>query len=312
MRPRLGPGILPAGRCAHRGVSLLELLIALAIAGIIAAGLYGFFSTTHQTYSDQAARARMLQNATTAMTMITKDIRMAGTIWSTPCARIEVPTLPPMVSATNATGGRIEIRIVLDDPTTRTEVAPPGQPQNNPTLRIASTAGFAANKLALITDGVECTVFFVTAVVGGTPPGLVHVPGLDLNSPGGADYVYPAATSLASRLVPIRRITYAIDATNPTARWLTRTTQVCDPFCPAAVPVRVVPDIESLRFSYEMNVGPLVTDPSTIDTADEAVNIQLVNVAVTSRTERPSRLVGGDGFRRHTLTSSIQLRNLGQ
>jgi prepilin-type N-terminal cleavage/methylation domain-containing protein len=305
----LGPGILPAGRSAQTGATLLELLIALAIAGIIALGLYAFFGATFQTYTDQTATARMIQNATTAMTMITKDIRMAGISSSTACAQV---ALVPLVRADNASGGTITIWIATDDPTTRTEVAPPGQSQSSPTLRVLSTAGFAVGNLALITDGVQCTGFLVTGVVGGTPPGLVHIPALDSNSPGGDSYLYPAPSSLVHRLGTTRRITYRVEAPGPTARWLTRETQVCVPLCTGAGPVRVVPDIESLRFSYRDNAGATINDPSPIDTAPEAATIRLVNVTVTSRAERPSRLVGGDGFRRHILTSSIQLRNLRQ
>jgi hypothetical protein len=73
-----------------------------------------------------------------------------------------------------------------------------------------------------------------------------------------------------------------------------------------------VPDIESLRFSYEINTGAVVSDPTTITTAAQAAGVRVVSVSVTSRAERASRLVGGDGLRRQTLGSRIQLRNLGQ
>jgi len=226
---------------------------------------------------------------------------VAGTISSTPCA------LEALVSATNAPPGRIEIRLVLDDPAVRAEVPPPppaGQSQSTAVLRVVSTAGFQDQDIAFITDGTQCSRFTVTQVIGGANPGLQHNPAADLNSPGGFGYLYPARSSMVYRVATNRRIIYTIDASTPAESWLTRDT--------GAGPVRLVPDIESLSFSYEMNNPPPVADPSTITTAAQAANIRIVIVSVTSRAERASRLVGGDGLRRQTLGSRIQLRNLGQ
>ena len=301
MRPSVAPGIHPAGRSASTGATVLEMLIALGVTGIVSAGLYAFFSTTSQTYTDQAVVARMLQNASTAMGMITKDIRAAGTFWSTPCA------LEALVSATNTPPGRIEIRLVLDDPAVRTEVAPPppaGQSQTSAVLRVVSTAGFQDGDTAFISDGVQCSRFTVTQVIGGANPGLQHDPAADLNSPGGFGYLYPARGSLVYRVATNQRIIYTIDASTPAESWLTRDS--------GTGPVRLVPDIESLRFSYEMNTGPAVSDPSTITTAAQAAGVRVVTVSVISRAERANRLLGGDGLRRQTLASRIQLRNLGQ
>ncbi len=301
MRRPFGSAILPGKRSASVGASLTELLVTMAITGLVSAGLYAFFMTTSQTYTDQAVVARMFQNAATAMTRITQDIRMAGTFWSTPCA------LEPLVSATNVPQGRIEIRLILDDPAVRTEVAPPppaGQSQSSSVLRVVSTAGFQDQDTAFITDGVQCTRFTVTGVVGGANPGLQHNPAGDLNSPGGFAYLYPAATSQVYRRAASRRIVYAIDASDPAAPWLTRDT--------GNGPVRLVPDIEGLRFSYVMNDGSVISDPSTVTTASQAANIRLVSVSVTSKADRRSPSIGGDGYRRQTLASRVQLRNLGQ
>lgn len=301
MRRPFGSAILPGKRSASVGASLTELLVTMGITGLVSAGLYAFFMTTSQTYSDQAVVARMLQNATTAMTRITHDIRMAGTFWSTPCA------LEPLVSATNGPPGRIEIRLMLDDPAVRTEVAPPppaGQSQSSSVLRVVSTTGFQEQDTAFITDGIQCTRFAVTQVIGGANPALQHDPAADLNSPGGFGYLYPATRSLVYRVATNRRIVYSIDTSDPAAPWLTRDT--------GNGPVRLVPDIESLRFSYVMSNGAIVSDPSTVTTAAQAANIRLVNLSATSKTDRGSRLVGGDGFRRQTLSSRVQLRNLGQ
>ncbi len=299
MRPRRGAAARPVVPGCPAGASLLELLVVMAIAGLILTGLYAFSLTASQTYTDQAVVARMLQNAGTAMTRISQDIRRAGTFWSLPCA---VETL---VSATNGPPGRIEIRVMLDEPSARTEVAPPppaGQSQSTSVLRVLSTAGFQVGDTAYITDGVQCSRFTVTQVIGGANPGLQHHPTDDLNSPGGFGYLYPAGTSVVFRLGVTRRIVYTIDSSSATTPWLTRDG--------GSGAIRLVPDIEGLSFSYVMNDGTTVSDPSTITTVARAADIRLVTVSVTARTDRRNATLGGDGFRRQTLASRVQLRNL--
>lgn len=271
----------------------------MAMTGLVSTSLYAFFMSTSRTYSDQAVVARMLQNASAAMNRIAQDIRRAGTFWSVPCA------LQALVTATN-NPPRIQIRLMLDDPAVRTEVAlppPAGQSQSTAVLRVVSTAGFQNQDTAFITDGVQCTQFTVTQIIGGANPGLQHNPTGDLNSPGGFGYLYPATTSLVYRVSTDQTITYAIDTTNRAVPWLTRDT--------GSGPRRLVLDIESLSFSYVMNDGTIVSDPSTITTAAQAANIRLVTVSVTSKADQRSPLVGGDGYRRHTLASRVKLRNLG-
>jgi type IV pilus assembly protein PilW len=60
------------------GVSLIELLVALVICGIVMAGAYRFFITQNKVYTvhDQAIEAQ--QNVRLAMEILLRDLRMAG------------------------------------------------------------------------------------------------------------------------------------------------------------------------------------------------------------------------------------------
>jgi hypothetical protein len=294
------PALRPGKRTRSLGASTVELLVTMAITGLVSSGLYTLFTTTSQTYSDQAVVARLQQNATAAMSRMAQDLRTAGTFWSAPCA------VQALITATNGPPARIEIRQILDDPSVRTELPPPppaGQSQTSAVLRVVSTAGFQDGDMAFITDGVQCSQFTITQIIGGANPGLQHNPAADLNSPGGFGYLYPADTSMVYRVSVNRRIIYTIDTSDPATPWLTRDS--------GSGPMRLVPDIESLQFSYVMNDGSTVSDPSTITTAAQAANIRIVHVSVTSRADKQNRLLGGDGFRRQTLASRVKLRNLG-
>lgn len=65
------------GRQAQ-GLSLLELLMALAVGSIVLAGVYGLFIQQQGVYSLQEQLIEMQQNIRLGMDFLVNDIRMAG------------------------------------------------------------------------------------------------------------------------------------------------------------------------------------------------------------------------------------------
>ena len=61
-----------------KGVSLIELLVALAICGIVVAGSYRFFITQNKAYTVQDQVIEAQQNIRLAMEILLRDLRMAG------------------------------------------------------------------------------------------------------------------------------------------------------------------------------------------------------------------------------------------
>jgi len=61
-----------------KGVSLIELLVALAICGIVVAGSYRFFITQNKAYNVQDQVIEAQQNVRLAMEILLRDLRMAG------------------------------------------------------------------------------------------------------------------------------------------------------------------------------------------------------------------------------------------
>ena len=60
------------------GFTLIEIMIALAIAGILLVSIYNLYISQSRTYTVQEQVSDMQQNARVAMDMISRDIRMAG------------------------------------------------------------------------------------------------------------------------------------------------------------------------------------------------------------------------------------------
>ncbi|MFO7839201.1 MAG: prepilin-type N-terminal cleavage/methylation domain-containing protein [Desulfosalsimonadaceae bacterium] len=60
------------------GFTLVELMVAMAVASILMTALYGFYSAYSRTIAIQNASAWAQQNLRTGMALMTRDIRMAG------------------------------------------------------------------------------------------------------------------------------------------------------------------------------------------------------------------------------------------
>jgi hypothetical protein len=72
-------------------------------------------------------------------------------------------------------------------------------------------------------------------------------------------------------------------------------------------PQPVAENIESLRFMYTLKDGSTYWDTVPASLRD---NIRMIQVTIVARTDRSDPDLSGDGYRRRTLTSNIQLRNL--
>jgi len=70
-------GPMPGGSCS-RGLSLIELLIAMVMGLSLAAGVMQVYVGNSQTERDQEARARMQENGRFAINYLARELRMAG------------------------------------------------------------------------------------------------------------------------------------------------------------------------------------------------------------------------------------------
>ena len=62
----------------NRGFTLMELMIAMAIASIVLASIYRVYQTQQKAFTTQQLVVEMQQNARSAMTLMKRETRMAG------------------------------------------------------------------------------------------------------------------------------------------------------------------------------------------------------------------------------------------
>ena len=62
----------------RKGITLIELLVALTISGMLVAGLYRTFVSQQHTFTVQEQVVDMQQNVRLAINRMTRELRMAG------------------------------------------------------------------------------------------------------------------------------------------------------------------------------------------------------------------------------------------
>lgn len=72
LHPRRAPS------APEQGLTLIELLIAMAISGLMLGTMMNLFITQRKTYAVQEQITEAIQNARTAMAMVAREVRMAG------------------------------------------------------------------------------------------------------------------------------------------------------------------------------------------------------------------------------------------
>ena len=73
-----GPGVAPCHKIRELGFTLVELMIALTVGGVIMAGVMTAFMSQHRSYLAQDDVVEMQQNIRVAMDMLVRDVRSAG------------------------------------------------------------------------------------------------------------------------------------------------------------------------------------------------------------------------------------------
>jgi prepilin-type N-terminal cleavage/methylation domain-containing protein len=272
-----------------KGVTLIELLIALVISAILTGGIYRTFIYQQKSYTIQEQVADMQQNVRVAINRMMREIRMAGFGNIQGVLPVTFPgvgrTYPNVVNPDAPVAGALTIVSAIGG--TATLSGQPGDmagggPLASNQIQVSALAEFDTNNKQYISiGGLESHA--ITAIDAANNI-------LTLNSD--LNRVYTNGSTL---VYAIRAISYRIapDATGKPV--LRRDENTGGGFQP------LVNNIETIEFRNPDGTTPL--NPNSMS----------LQVAVTARTDRPDPelLKTGDGYRRRQFTSIILQRNRG-
>ena len=191
-------------RC--NGFTLVELLVAMAVSGIVAAAIFTVFKSQQDSYIVQEDVAAMQQNLRAGMSMLSHDVRMAG---HGPISWGGIKG----IYIYNNNNNPDQIDIIYVDPSVHTTIT---QPMLSPTavLDVDSTNDFFDNDLAIITDGNNASLLKITPVQGSK---LKHKPiAGNINPPGGHNIFPSGGYASGSDVYKVRYdVSYRINTNDP-------------------------------------------------------------------------------------------------
>jgi hypothetical protein len=202
------------------------MLLAVALTSLVATFMFMTFFGSQRATSRVTDQIDNRQNARTAIQILERDLRMAGSGWgrmSVQGSYLGAPlTVEPIITGYGGNGHDSITVIGAWDATTTLSSA---MPLTSSAMKVASTTGFTKNDFVVLTNGASAHLFQITKIKT-SPNEFEHsTSGSDYNSPGGhinwpsggypvGTPVYRATwasyfvdTTVASRLKLIRRET---------------------------------------------------------------------------------------------------------
>lgn len=273
-----------------KGLTLIELLIVLVISSLLIAGIYRTFIHQQHTYTVQEQVVDMQQNVRMAINQMVREIRMAG------FGRQDAGFL-----GNDGMHGRYKNIISPSDDGQSITVV--GAFQEATTLRTTAVIG---SEFIEVNDvsAFDIPGKFYVSINGTESHRIHHISGNELHF---FNNVKLRETHSAGEPVYlVVAITYSLGLFEGKMSLL-RSDNLPTPG--SAVLQPVAENIEFLQFTYTLADGTTFVGTVPGNRRDE---IRMVQVEIRARTDQndPELGGGGDGFRRRTLTSNIQLRNL--
>jgi prepilin-type N-terminal cleavage/methylation domain-containing protein len=254
------------------GLTLIELLIALALSSILIAALYRVFMSQHKTYGIQDQVADMQQNVRIAVGQMIREIRMAGYGGNILAIFGNINGFTDIITPSDNS-----ITIILAD---QVGVLKQSVTKGLNQLKITNASIFNTEKKKyLCLNGLNN--YSIQSIETDT---------ITLTTPLLEDHIINEPVYL------VKAITYSLGLSSgkPALRRNENTGGGAQP---------VAENIDNLQFNYFDENGNVTLKPS---------NIRLVKVTVSAKTNRfDSEYKGGDGYRRRILSSHVKLRNMG-
>lgn len=283
----------------NRGVTLIELMIALVISAILVGGVYSLLITQQRVYVRQDQVVGAQQDARAALTILARDIRMAGMLTDMDGFNINGAT--EAITPTNSSAGPDQIRVVYAAEEV-SWVSSVNTANKQVTLSSGGSRFDTGNRQYVAFEGVN-HIYQVSGISTDTLT-LTEIP---------SDYL----ADFSARVYCVKAITYSVSGTTLQRNDGSSTQDLAgvgDQSC-----------IEDLQFAYQVEGDTSNWYNSPADAGASNTDIRAVRINILVRTtvedtedqnyQRPAledRAGSGtqDGFLRRVYTTVVKLRNV--
>jgi prepilin-type N-terminal cleavage/methylation domain-containing protein len=286
-------------RKENKGVTLIELVIALAISGVLIAGIYRFFIHQRMTYATQEQVAEMQQNVRVAINRMVREIRMAGFGGKNENVNGVNDIIKTFGNVNTYTSIITPENAVVDDGITHDRITVVAAYRQIGILKNSASAGDDRISIAYSVSSPFSSLKKKYVCINGSSNYEV-----DVGSVSGSQAPLKTGKLLEEHSIgePVFRVealTYGLKMSGgvPVLYRNENTGGGGQP---------VAEYIESLALHYTL------ADGTQTDAPADPRQIRGVAIEMTARTQRsdPDLAKVGDGFRRRTVTTFIDLRNL--
>ena len=295
----------------NRGLTLIELLVALVISAVVIAAIYRVFLGQQKTYTVQEQVVEMRQNARAAIRNMMRELRMSGFGSVSELLPIKIGTeTDPYQNLVNRDrpepGWITVVGAVISDSRNPFLKTTPVQKGNSPVIEVKFPDGANVVVSDLFDYDSESGKNYVS--IGGVEAHrIMSISGnlltlgerllykhkdYDPNDPAYRDPDDPKYNPNPTRVFPVRAISYYAGRRNEnTGGWAQPTAE----------------NIESVQFDYLDAQG----NPAALDAA-----VRMIKVTVRAKTdpllpdENLKKAGVLDGLRRREISSNVQLRNV--
>lgn len=157
----------------QRGVTLIEIMIALVIGLVLTGGILQVFASTRQSNRVQEAISRMQETGRMALEVVARDVRMAD-FWG--CAADVINVVNNLNSAnpgfiafdnggvegTDGGGNNPDTLILRGGNSTGLRLEPPYGPQASANVKVAAGNDLAQGDIVLLSDCRQADIFQIT------------------------------------------------------------------------------------------------------------------------------------------------------
>ena len=328
----------------EQGLTLVEVLVVTVIMGVVLTGLMIVFISGQYQYGVRDATLRMQQQARQAMTILERDLKMAGyglmDLGNLKINRYEsgisTPVILGVIEATDGGngGGPDAITVSFQNPANDTDVrqnvvvTQDCLTSDDNTVHVSSVQNFEIGDLFLLFDPFDLTKPATLLQVSVLPSSDKMLKQMNnaYNPPNSFELFPPGGYPLGSRVInytdfDIWRVRFFIRDGN------LRRQEWHDPWAPPRERL-VAAGIEDLQIKYQFTDGIWLDAPVNGDANHDIDNVRAIRVGFIARTVNPDmkfdsaetfQLNGADGngraysgghYRRMVMRTTVSLRNL--
>ena len=289
-------------RKSERGMTLIELIVAMTIGGILITLIFQFFNTQAQSFLQSRDTAEMQQELRWALQFMSDHVKLAGN--GVPPRSIDTTGFQVIENADGPSGAPDSLSIVGSF---RSLVITIDQNMGNEGSQIkcsdkgnvppqALESLFELGDLAVISDGTFTEVFQITTVQADH---LWHNEAPPWNDDNKLDHRYTAGSTIMS----VTHYSFFVAADESGHPNLMVKTQAYPPQILAG-------DVDQFQIRFKMKSGAFQNDIA----ANEVEDIRQVEITIRARTPKPipgyRDPVFGDGYKRLELKITVIPKNL--